>query len=247
MTFSQYAHFYDLLYCSKNYKFEFENLVKRIPQDGIKNVLELGCGTGKYSSLAAKLFEDVTAVDLSPDMIRLAKTKNNKPNIQYLVSDIRLLDLDETYDLIFSLFHVFSYLTSKTALNEAVAAAASCLRQGSYFCFDVWSSAGLVKNNLEMRRKEVGNKVGDKIIRYSYSIHNAQEENVLVNFDFIVLENSKDPKFFQEQHLMKYWSREIICEVAMNHGLKVIDTFDLHTGKNVSNDSFGATYLFEKL
>lgn len=113
MTFSEYAKFYDLLYGTKDYKFEFENILKRIPIVEIDNVLELGCGTGTYSVIAAEYFENISAVDLSRDMI-------------------------------------------------------------------------------------------------------------------------------------KYWSKETICNVADDFGLSLVESFDLHTGTEVSSESFGITYLFTK-
>lgn len=247
MTFSEYAKFYDLLYRTKDYNFEFENILKRIPVKEIDNVLELGCGTGTYSVIAAEYFENVSAVDLSQDMIKLAKLKNHRSNISYSVNNLCKVEFSEKYDLIFSLFHVFSYLTSIDSLKDAIETASKHMKVGGVLCFDVWSSAGFVSNKLETRRKEATNEDGSRIIRYSYSNHNPTEETVLVNFDFVVLENMKTPKFFQEQHMMKYWSKETICNVANDFGLDLVETFDLHTGNAVSQDSFGVTYLFQKL
>jgi SAM-dependent methyltransferase len=246
MTFSEYSKFYDLLYRDKQYNVEFENILKRIPMDGIENVLELGCGTGTYSSIAADCFKNVTAIDLSEDMIKLACLKNQKPNIKYTVKDLRGVDFTEKFEFIFSLFHVFSYLTTLESLNEAIEAASNHMKIGSFFCFDVWSSAGFVKNKLEIRRKEELSEEGSRIIRYSYSSHNPHDETILVNFDFIIFENTVTPQFFQEQHLMKYWSKDAICATANKFGLVLVETFDLHTGKEVTNDSFGVTYLFRK-
>ena len=246
MTFTEYAQFYDLLYRTKDYKFEFDNIFKRIPAKDINNVLELGCGTGTYSVIAAEYFENVSAVDLSEDMIKLAKIKNKRSNIFYSVNDLCKVEFQEKFDLIFSLFHVFSYLTSIETLKQALETASKHMHLGSYLCFDVWSSAGLVSNKLETRRKEAINEDESRIIRYSYSKHNPKKETVLVNFDIVVLEKMKAPKFFQEQHLMKYWSKETICSIANDFGLALLESFDLHTGNEVSSESFGITYLFTK-
>lgn len=247
MTFNEYAQFYDLLYRSKDYKSELENVLKRIPVKDIKNVLELGCGTGTYSAIASEYFESVSAVDLSEDMIKLARLKNNRSNISYTVNDLCKVDFSEKYELIFSLFHVFSYLTSIDSLSKAIEVASKHVQPRGFLCFDVWSSAGLVNNKLETRRKEAVNDEGSRIIRYSHSTHNPREETVLVNFDFVILENTRPtPKFFQESHLMKYWSKETICVVATKFGFTLVDTFDLHTGNSVTQDSFGVTYLFQK-
>lgn len=246
MTFSEYARFYDLLYRTKDYELEFKNILKRIPVNEIQNVLELGCGTGTYTKIAAENFKHVSAVDLSEDMIKLAKLKNYKSNVEYSVGDLCKVNFSNKFDLTFSLFHVFSYLTSINSLKQAIETASKHTKSGGFLCFDVWSSAGFVSNKLEIRRKEVTDDRGSRIIRYSYSTHNPNEETILVNFDFVVLEKSKNPNYFQEKHLMKYWSKETICQIANDYGFVLVESFDLHSGNEVSNESFGITYLFIK-
>lgn len=246
MNFSEYAQFYDLLYGSKDYRFEFKNLIDRLPSIEIKNVLELGCGTGSYTKIAAENYNEITAIDLSEDMINLAKTRNNRHNISYSVGDMRNIKFSKKFDLIFSLFHVFSYLNSPQALEDAFKCVDKNLNPDGLLCFDVWSSAGLVNNSLEVRRKEINDGKDLKLIRYSYSTHNPQSETVMVNFDVIALEKGKHPKFFQEQHLMKYWSMNFIKNIASKYRLELIETFDLHTGSTINNNSFGVTYLLQK-
>lgn len=51
-------------------------------------VLEVGCGTGKNTSLLAEIGGSVTAVDFSPGMIAQAKAKITAPNVTFQVADI---------------------------------------------------------------------------------------------------------------------------------------------------------------
>src|SRR5262245_11876643 len=68
-------------------------LIGRLPLH-CENVLEIGCGTGSFTRLMAKRARNVTAVDLSPQMIRLAQQQSTGySNIQYVVSDVQRLDL----------------------------------------------------------------------------------------------------------------------------------------------------------
>jgi predicted TPR repeat methyltransferase len=52
------------------------------------NVLELGCGTGKNTMWFSEKAKSVTAVDLSAEMIALAKKKNTSGNIHFIKADI---------------------------------------------------------------------------------------------------------------------------------------------------------------
>lgn len=70
-----------------------------------KKVLDLGCGTGRYSIKFAKEGAEVTGIDLSEDMLGIAREKvTNKMKINFLKGDMsRKIDLpDKSFDLIIS-------------------------------------------------------------------------------------------------------------------------------------------------
>lgn len=70
-----------------------------------ENALEVGCGTGEFTRILAERARRVVAVDLSPQMIRLARQQSiDYPNIEYVEGDVLRLSLpDESYDCIVSL------------------------------------------------------------------------------------------------------------------------------------------------
>jgi ubiquinone/menaquinone biosynthesis C-methylase UbiE len=77
---------------------------RHLPQQ-CENALEIGCGTGEFTRRLATRAASVTAVDLSPQMIRLARQQSVAyPNIEYLTGDVMRLSLPaEHYDCIVSL------------------------------------------------------------------------------------------------------------------------------------------------
>src|SRR6185312_2389003 len=52
------------------------------------NVLEIGCGIGKNTVWFAEKAESVTAVDLSEEMLAIAKQKIKSPKVNFLQADI---------------------------------------------------------------------------------------------------------------------------------------------------------------
>ncbi len=62
-------------------------LLRQIPER-CQNVLEIGCGTGEFSRLLARRAESVLAIDLSTQMIRLARARAKLcPNIDFVNAD----------------------------------------------------------------------------------------------------------------------------------------------------------------
>jgi len=69
-----------------------------LPCDG-KTAVDLACGAGRHSILLAQRYDHVLAVDISGEMIELAKQRRPAPNIAYRHAD--LLDIDGRFDLVF--------------------------------------------------------------------------------------------------------------------------------------------------
>ena len=63
-------------------------LLRHLPSN-CRNALEIGCGTGAFARQLAQHSQHVLALDLSPEMIRLARERSTKfPNINFQVADV---------------------------------------------------------------------------------------------------------------------------------------------------------------
>lgn len=63
-------------------------LVRRVPEN-CRRALEVGCGTGAFSRRLAARSGQVLALDLSPEMIRIAQERSRKfKNIEFHVADV---------------------------------------------------------------------------------------------------------------------------------------------------------------
>lgn len=66
----------------------YDYLVRHVPPR-IENALEVGCGGGGFTRLLAARARSVVALDLSPEMIRLAKAySSSHENIEYRLCDV---------------------------------------------------------------------------------------------------------------------------------------------------------------
>lgn len=94
-------------------------------------VLELGAGTGRFTLELASLAKEVTAIDVSPNMLDLlnkkAKTRGIT-NIRTICSDIMETTVDETFDVIVS-FSAIEYILDKNALFAKIS---KCLAPGGH-------------------------------------------------------------------------------------------------------------------
>lgn len=63
------------------------SLLKHVPAN-CENALELGCGTGAFARLLASRCKRVIALDLSPEMIRVARSRSSQfDNLEFQLAD----------------------------------------------------------------------------------------------------------------------------------------------------------------
>jgi ubiquinone/menaquinone biosynthesis C-methylase UbiE len=78
-------------------------LRERLAKEGrLGALVELGCGTGFYTSVLAEKADAVTATDLSPGMLALARDRITAPNVTFRVEDCQRTSFpDGTFDAAF--------------------------------------------------------------------------------------------------------------------------------------------------
>jgi SAM-dependent methyltransferase len=58
-------------------------------------VLELGCGTGSFTRELARSGADVVAIDVSPELLEIARANCSEPNVQYQIQNAYALSYSE--------------------------------------------------------------------------------------------------------------------------------------------------------
>jgi ubiquinone/menaquinone biosynthesis C-methylase UbiE len=114
------------------------DIVQRLQNGKLQNVLELACGTGRVTKhLVSLISEDgqLFATDLNADMLAMAQTKVEDKRIKWQVVDAQALPFDNaSFDYIVCQFGVMFLPDKQKAFNEAH----RVLQPGGKFLFSVW-------------------------------------------------------------------------------------------------------------
>ncbi|MBL8242213.1 MAG: class I SAM-dependent methyltransferase [Bryobacterales bacterium] len=115
-------------------------------------VLEIGCGAGRVTSALAGLFGEVDAVDISPEMVALARRAcAAKPNVRIHNNngvDLAVLPGAELFDFAFSVC-VFHHVPSREVIENYVREVGRLLRPGALFKFEVQGDPRVVSAPLD--------------------------------------------------------------------------------------------------
>lgn len=253
-VFKQYSQYYDLLYKDKNYKKETDYIIGLIKElkPKTKEILNLGCGTGAHDRHLIRNGFNVTGLDISKDMITIAKTKNlNKikkdGKLDYHVMDIRNFKLPNKYDMVISLFHVMSYQNTNEDIRNTFNCVSNHLNKGGIFIFDCWYGPGVL-TDLPTRRIKIIEDDNLKIIRISEPEITTNKSIVAVNFDINLIDKKKkDFIQFTEKHSMRYLFDSEIEEFAVNSQFRVLHCYDWLTKKTPSINTWNALFILEKI
>ena len=204
-VFSDYSRYYDLLYRDKDYAGEAAYVCELIRQfaPGAKRLLDLGCGTGRHAELLAVHGFDVTGVDRSDDMLALAQPRASS-SLRFVQGDLRELRLGSTYDVVVSLFHVFSYQTTNEDLAAAFQTAREHLNPGGVLIFDCWYGPAVLTDPPTVRVKRLADDELE-VIRIAEPVLHPNDNTVDVRYQVVIHSRSKgEASQLTETHVMRY-------------------------------------------
>lgn len=139
-----FADYYDRITAHKDYQAEIETLVRYL-RNAVRHpnpkVLDVGCGTGHHAALLAEQEYDITAIDLSPDMIRIASSKH--ANVKFKCGDIA--EMPQTgFHFSYSLFNVINCLESMKGMIAFFKAVFERLAPDGVFFVESWNPIAVI-------------------------------------------------------------------------------------------------------
>jgi SAM-dependent methyltransferase len=224
-----YAAVYDALYGDKDYDAEcalIQRLFEQYAQGPVATILDLGCGSGNHAvPLLAGGFS-VTGVDRSESMLQQARAKS--PQALFLNADIRIVDLNRTFDAALMMFAVLGYQTEMADALAALKTARRHLNPGGLFLFDFWYGPAVLAQLPTDRVKMAG-----EIRRQASS--ELDIPNRLCRVHFQVSGNQREP--FSEMHPVRFFFGDEIESLLGDAGFQLLrlGSFpDIETGPDAS-------------
>lgn len=140
MSYEYFPGFYDRLMDSELYD-EWLEFSADFIGDSPKKVLDLACGTAEFALRLSFFGHQVTGVDLSKEMVEVAKEKVAAAEIDLPIieQDMSKLALKQTFDVVTCFCDSLNYLETEQALEATIQAVSAHLEPNGLFLFDVHS------------------------------------------------------------------------------------------------------------
>jgi SAM-dependent methyltransferase len=115
-TYEQFARFYDAY--THGFKADFEFYARICA--GKEKILEVGCGTGRILRFLGRLGYDLVGVDISEEMLKIARSKLknyfDRSRISLINHDFLLGPLNGDFDALLITWYTFNYVLEKEDL-----------------------------------------------------------------------------------------------------------------------------------
>ena len=227
-VFDHYASYYDLFYAGKDYGAEARYVTRHLQEfgRGVRDILELGCGTGAHAAELARAGYGVTGVDLSERMLARANTRlevlapPERAKLRFVHGDARSVRLGREFDAVVSLFHVMSYQSSNSDLLAAYSTAARHLSSGGVFLFDFWYGPAVLTQRPETRAHDLEND-DIRVTRIARPRSRDDANSVDVRFTVLIEDKAAGTvKRLEEMHAMRYLFLPEIDDLLERTGMR---------------------------
>ena len=138
--FDRIAEYYDVLHDDVDYPAEcnlLERVFSRFLGGRPVTILDLGCGTGNHALELASRGYQVTGIDASPGMVRVARKKaRGRTKATFVKGDMRRFDLGHTFDAAMCLDGAFTHLLTDRDLLAHLRSVRRHLAPGGLYVFE---------------------------------------------------------------------------------------------------------------
>ena len=136
-NYGVFARYYDRLCKNVDYEVRSDYISGFFNAEGISGgkLLDLACGTGEFSKIFSSKGYDVTAMDLSEDMLTVAKSK--APQVNFIKGDITDFDFNQTFDACICCLDSINHLIKPEMWQRCFSSVSKSLKSGGMFVFDV--------------------------------------------------------------------------------------------------------------
>lgn len=230
---SVYDEFMDNIPYDEWGRYVHELLIKNNITSG--SVTELGCGTGSMTQILASYGYNMTGIDISEDMLKIAEAKRKKNNskITYSYESMTDFSTDSLQDACICVCDSSNYLIEDGELMACFMAVYKNLRQGGILIMDFKTEY--------FYKKVLGEcTIAENRDDASFIWENYYYDNDKINEYILTLFIKEDKGLFNkyvETHYQRAYSIREIKESLAYSGLKLLNIYEAFTNKKPDRHS----------
>lgn len=249
-TFDIAAQYYDLFELKSQPM--YENIVKildtHFTQRGVTSVLDFACGTGEQAIPLSRKGYHVTAIDISPEMLRVARQKGSLlADISWGHGDMRESQIG-TFDAAIAMLNATSYLNPSDFIR-ALRNVRLNLAPSGIFVFDNANLEALRAGGLSTEKSidAVGEHQGKKYVRFCQSTVDLTRGRLMTQWEAYVQEGFQTPEQFSGTWNRQVYTCDELEQILAKEGFQIVQFYDRYGGVFDPKTTFSVLVVAERL
>lgn len=223
MSYNQFAWYYDSLMEPQFYEDYFLYLEKTLPN--FHSCLDLGCGTGNITTKLDREDRYLLGVDLSEEMLQLAKEKNN--HIHYQQADMTTFKTNQKFDVVLCLCDSLNYVLGFEKQKQVLENCYKHLNNDGILVFDVHSQQKINETFLNYKEEEESED-----FYFYWSVKKTNEYEITHT---VIIEDLEEDVRMEEKHIQQSFPetwyikaledigfKDITCQDAFRDGQRLV-------------------------
>ena len=233
LTYSKLYKYYDLLSASQDEIDRKNHFIDRIlSQHKVKTVLDFTCGTGAQLFGLTTLGYQVTGVDLSPFLLKIAREKSQqkKLGVELIEGDVRETQVG-SFDAAITIFNAIGHLT-KTDFEKGIRNIHENLVIGGVYVFDIFNLNAMTDDAIKNLTMDVKVITGDTKIYHSQNSEIDRENGRLTSYDCFTIEKEcNEPKVLKDKFTLQIYTARELRRILIRNGFEVLGQYELNGSK----------------
>ncbi|MGI6112727.1 MAG: class I SAM-dependent DNA methyltransferase [Mahellales bacterium] len=243
--YKRLAYVYDSLMKDVNYDQWIEFILDVLQKHSLTygSILELGCGTGNITIPLAQRGYSLVGVDISGDMLAVAKDKAIQKGLDILLIQQDILDLNipMMFDCLLSTCDCINYILDIQALAKLLKKLYNILNKDGIFIFDI---------NSPYRIKEINNNtfIWDRNgIYYVWEGSFNKQTKVCEYYITFFIKEGQLYQRFDEVHYQRAYELNEILDLLVQAGFSNVDVYDNYTYKRHNDRTERLTFVCSRI
>ncbi|NWG10553.1 class I SAM-dependent methyltransferase [Candidatus Bathyarchaeota archaeon] len=230
--FNLEAKLYDEVWGKRDYDKDVKFLNSLFRKYNCRSILDVGCGTGNHSIRLSKLGYEVTGIDISASMLKMARKKNRTSKIRFLQSDMKklgeVIPKGSRFDAAICLGHVLSHLMTDKDLRAFLSGLHKILKEKSIFVFSAKNAKRINERYLNVLRLDhMINKEKLRLALFSYNSRDMQDTNTLMWRPIYILKENGKMDLQIREHKLRWFEFLPLKKIVEKSGF---DVLTIHSG-----------------
>ena len=209
-------------------------------------ILELGCGTGRIAIPLAEAGHDITALDLSEDMLAVLSAKltnvaaGTKKKLALVQGKMADFSLWRTFDMIIAPFRAFQVLTRAEDINGCLACMREHLNDGGIVIINVFRPFGTLDESWcypeTVQWERWDDATGSKVVKKHWGQRIDIENQIIYpGFAYEVMANNGVVERFADNLALKYYYYEQLTKLLQDAGFRIREEYGWYDKSPIEN------------